>query len=492
VQRPRTPLPLVAAVCLSAPALAAPGDPVHRVLPDPGYEGLQFGEDVDIKGDLAIVSGLGVFTTPIDGGAWIVDAPTGELLSTFPQPTDPGTGEPISSRFYGVAISRPVALPAGHTAPVALVGTVQSPPCSCYRPLLRAFDLADPTGPVLIWQATPEGAVIDDDFANSIAIDGSVAIVGAAGDRELGPLAGAAYLFDITTGEQLSKLLADDGGDLDQFGYDVDLDGGLAIIGARWQTDSVGRSGAAYVFDVSDPSNPTQLARLKHDDEDVNDYFGFDVAVQATPTGAIAAVGSIFDDDLGLDAGATYLYDLTDPANPTLAIKLLAEDGRNNRRLRLVGRSRPRRRGTGHRAHRRAHRRRRGPRQRRGLLLRRDRPRLPPAAHRDAARPGQRASTPTAGPSRSTATPRSSARRTTTNIAANSGRRVYILDASRGPGACNDADLAEPFGVLDLADITSFIAAFGAGDPAADLDGSGLLDLADINLFVSAFLAGCP
>ena len=318
----------------SAATLADIGDLRHRVLPNPGYEALQFGEDVDIKGDLAIVAGLGVFTTPVDGGAWIVDTQTGALLGTFPQPADPDTGNPISSRFYGVAISDPVPLPAGHTAPVALVGTVESPACACYRPLLRAYDLTDPANPVLLWDAIPTGVTIDDDFAYAIAIDGTLALVGAASDRENGPLAGAAYLFDITTGTQFSKLLADDGGDLDQFGYDVDLDlgsnGDLAIIGARWQTDAVSRSGAAYVFDVSDPANPVQLARLKHADEDVNDYFGFDVAIQATPMGAVAAVGSIFDDDLGLDAGATYLYDLADPSNPTLAMKLLAEDGRNN------------------------------------------------------------------------------------------------------------------------------------------------------------------
>lgn len=57
---------------------------------------------------------------------------------------------------------------------------------------------------------------------------------------------------------------------------------------------------------------------------------------------------------------------------------------------------------------------------------------------------------------------------------------------------CNPADTAPPLGLLDLADVTSFAAAFLAGDPSADLDGSGLNDLADVNMFVSAFLAGCP
>jgi hypothetical protein len=58
--------------------------------------------------------------------------------------------------------------------------------------------------------------------------------------------------------------------------------------------------------------------------------------------------------------------------------------------------------------------------------------------------------------------------------------------------ACNPADLAEPFGTLDLADINAFVAAFVAMEPAADLVADGVYDLADINAFVTAFAAGCP
>ena len=58
--------------------------------------------------------------------------------------------------------------------------------------------------------------------------------------------------------------------------------------------------------------------------------------------------------------------------------------------------------------------------------------------------------------------------------------------------ACNAADLAEPFGVLDLSDVQAFIGAFTSGDPLADLTGNGVLDLADVQAFVGAFVAGCP
>jgi len=66
-----------------------------------------------------------------------------------------------------------------------------------------------------------------------------------------------------------------------------------------------------------------------------------------------------------------------------------------------------------------------------------------------------------------------------------------------GPGAgtpgCHAADLAEPFGILDLADVDAFIPAFLAGEPLADLaEPFGVFDLADVDVFIPAFLGGCP
>lgn len=62
-----------------------------------------------------------------------------------------------------------------------------------------------------------------------------------------------------------------------------------------------------------------------------------------------------------------------------------------------------------------------------------------------------------------------------------------------GGGGCNPADIAEPFGVLDLADISAFIGAFTTQDPAADIAPPiGVFDLADLTAFVAAFTGGCP
>ena len=71
------------------------------------------------------------------------------------------------------------------------------------------------------------------------------------------------------------------------------------------------------------------------------------------------------------------------------------------------------------------------------------------------------------------------------------GGNAYDIASCLG-GPCNAADLAEPFGQLDLADIGGFVGAFTTGGPAADLDENGLFDLADIGLFIDAFVGGCP
>ncbi len=58
---------------------------------------------------------------------------------------------------------------------------------------------------------------------------------------------------------------------------------------------------------------------------------------------------------------------------------------------------------------------------------------------------------------------------------------------------CNAADVAEPFGVLDLADVQAFASAFVNQEPLADLaEPFGVFDLLDVVEFVTSFLGGCP
>jgi hypothetical protein len=68
---------------------------------------------------------------------------------------------------------------------------------------------------------------------------------------------------------------------------------------------------------------------------------------------------------------------------------------------------------------------------------------------------------------------------------------VRIFGVSCSADDC-PADLAEPFGVLDLADVQAFITAFVSGATPADLNGDGVFDLSDLQVFITAFNAGCP
>ena len=78
-----------------------------------------------------------------------------------------------------------------------------------------------------------------------------------------------------------------------------------------------------------------------------------------------------------------------------------------------------------------------------------------------------------------------------TSIAVNAEGSMNLVATADAAG-CNAADVTEPFGVLDLSDLSAFVNAFGMQAPAADLDNNGVYDLTDIQLYVTTFLAGCP
>lgn len=57
--------------------------------------------------------------------------------------------------------------------------------------------------------------------------------------------------------------------------------------------------------------------------------------------------------------------------------------------------------------------------------------------------------------------------------------------------ACNQADFAEPWGVLNFFDVQAYLNAFSAGAAAADLNGDGALNFFDVQAFLAAFANGC-
>ncbi len=172
------------------------------------------------------------------------------------------------------------------------------------------------TGEQIAKLVATDGAA-DDQAGTRVGISSSAAIVGAYCDDDRGPCSGSAYLFSIETGEQLHKLVPNNGISGDAFGYAVAISGNTAIIGA--DTDVHGEhSGSAYLFAVD---SGTQIAELTADDGEPWDYFGYtSVAID----GPLAAVGAWGDDDRGNGAGAVYVFDVPTGAQ---IVKLLPEPG---------------------------------------------------------------------------------------------------------------------------------------------------------------------
>ncbi len=145
----------------------------------------------------------------------------------------------------------------------------------------------------------------NDHFGIAISVDGDRAIVGADGADDRGYQAGAAYVFLKGTDgwRQEGKLLAGDGGDGEQFGTAVHLDGDRAIVGSRGDVGNGKQSGSAYVF-ARQEIGWMEVQKLFATGRSRNDHFGSSVWLD----GDAAMVGARGDNQMGTMSGAAYVY----------------------------------------------------------------------------------------------------------------------------------------------------------------------------------------
>jgi outer membrane protein assembly factor BamB len=149
---------------------------------------------------------------------------------------------------------------------------------------------------------TASDAATFDAFGHSVSASGTRVIIGALGNDDNGTSSGAAYVFDMFTGQQLHKFTASDAASGDQFGRSVAISNNLAVVGAR-DDDYNGliNAGSAYVFNAF---NGQQLHKLTPDQPVTSGNFGFSVAI----SGNLIVVGSR-EDDGGFFEGAAYVFD---------------------------------------------------------------------------------------------------------------------------------------------------------------------------------------
>lgn len=142
-------------------------------------------------------------------------------------------------------------------------------------------------------------------FGVSLALDGGVLAVGATRTGTVGnPAYGAVYLFDVSSGAELKKVVSADATASDLFGSAVALQNGILAVGSRFDDDNGQNSGSVYLFDVASGS---QIARLLPGDGSAGDNFGQSVAIASDTV----LIGAPNDDDMGPNSGAAYLFDAT-------------------------------------------------------------------------------------------------------------------------------------------------------------------------------------
>lgn len=174
----------------------------------------------------------------------------------------------------------------------------------------------------------PDDENLSDLFGGSVAISGNYIIVGAHNhDYGLGGVGtgflwnqGIAYVFERSGGvwTEVEKLQATIQKAWDRFGYAVDIDSTLAVVGV-WAEDesefgaaSLMNSGGAYIFERDLSGNWIQEQKLDASDRTTGDHFGRSVAIDGDYL-VIGAEQEDIDGDGGLgdtlsNAGAAYIF----------------------------------------------------------------------------------------------------------------------------------------------------------------------------------------
>ncbi len=175
-----------------------------------------------------------------------------------------------------------------------------------------------------ITRLTPRDGQRGDIFGDALALSGTVAVISAWKDDDLGRSSGSAYIFERIQGEWLetAKLLPQDGAAGDFFGISPAVDGETVMVGS-FRADIAGQegAGAVYVF-AKHEDGWQQVEKLIASDSNTGDGLGRFIDID----GDWAVIGAVEDDEQGLDAGAAYVFRRQDEGWREVA-KLTAPDG---------------------------------------------------------------------------------------------------------------------------------------------------------------------
>jgi hypothetical protein len=177
-----------------------------------------------------------------------------------------------------------------------------------------------------------EHPAADDQFGHSVSISGDLAVVGVPfADVSSNADQGRAYLYRRTGASWAfeAELTASDGAAGDRFGYSVDIDNGVVIIGAPNDdiTDANGSLqdfGSVYIFKDDPLQDPEWVAAKLSNvrecypsgmsctpDPSTGEHFGFSVAIDGDKVVVGAPDDHNIDDSSSLRSGSASVYVLS-------------------------------------------------------------------------------------------------------------------------------------------------------------------------------------
>jgi len=256
--------------------------------PHPQKDG-HFGWSVAISGTTVVVGAPFEKSKGVSlaGRAYVFDATTSALISTLNSPAPQTYGE------FGWSVAVSGSLVVVGAPDETSAGLADAGYAHVYRASSGAL-IASPTSP---------NPVAGGGFGDSVAIDGTTAVIGAPYETSASlSEAGNAYVFTAKTAVVISTLKSPSAVAMGEFGYSVDLSGSTAVIGAPGETASgYVEAGNGYLFSTSGTLSST-ISSLHNQ---TYGSFGESVAISGTTevAGAPGEMASGY-----VEAGNAYLF----------------------------------------------------------------------------------------------------------------------------------------------------------------------------------------
>lgn len=266
------------ATCIGAPVTGVPIAYVTNTYLHPARgTDTYFGYTADISSKyVAVLGRRGTQSVATEYNAFVFDAATGEHLWTLTQPVP---SDNVNFRFASIAIDGDLAVIGATFAHVTTPGGG----ISYNSGAAYVYDLN--TGQL-------KHKLVSDSPQRNLSLGTSVDILGdriAVGGRDY------AFVFDAVTGDQLARL--NPSAVNNQFGISVALSESAVVVGANSDSSGGETTGAVFTFDLD---TYTEISRFIPVDAPTNENFGFKVAVDGRRAIASGQSGAyIFDVETG-------------------------------------------------------------------------------------------------------------------------------------------------------------------------------------------------